>query len=44
MELADKIIEEGIKKIKERGKNEVLSEEFKEKLINTLNKELNGDK
>lgn len=44
MELVDKIIEEGIKKIKERGKDEVLSEEFKEKLLNRLEKELNDSK
>ena len=40
MELADKIIDEGIKKIKERGKNEKLSDEFKEKLLKKLENEL----
>lgn len=35
-EECDRIINEGIKKIKERGKDEKLSEEFKKKLIKKL--------
>ena len=39
-EECDRIIDEGIKKIKERGKDEKLSEEFKKRLQKRLEEEL----
>lgn len=39
-EECDRIIDEGIKKIKERGKDEKLSEEFKKRLRKRLEEEL----